>query len=378
MVEQCHVVASIIVHTMTRTILKASQMNIPPHSTIFVECLSTLCTLAQQIGHRILPFDNLIMRSIEGRGLETSSYRDISNAIRSGYWDENAELNDGSDWYGDGGVTVNQDGTMGSMRPALERSESDLVGMSTSLSNERLNNVPGSMDTFTPTGGSVPAKLVLNQQHLQRAWDVSQRSTSNDWTEWLWRFKVELLRESPVPTLRACSALAQAHPPMAKELFHAAFVSCWHDLTEQYQDHLVRSLQTAFRSTTIPPEILQSLLNLAEFMEHDVEALPISLSILAELAQKGHAYAKALHYRELEFQTNPAGCFESLININKKLDQYDAASGLLKVVKQIQKKFPELKDVYTVQDNWLAKLGEFSLMWCAECAHVHECAFMNW
>jgi len=39
------------------------------------------------------------------------------------------------------------------------------------------------------------------------------------------------------------------------------------------------------------------LLNLAEFMEHDVEALPISLSILAELAQKGHAYAKALHYR---------------------------------------------------------------------------------
>ena len=44
-------------------------------------------------------------------------------------------------------------------------------------------------------------------------------------------------------------------------------------------------------------EILQSLLNLAEFMEHDVEALPISLSILAELAQKGHAYAKALHYR---------------------------------------------------------------------------------
>jgi len=34
-------------------------------------------------------------------------------------------------------------------------------------------------------------------------------------------------------------------------------------------------------------EILQSLLNLAEFMERDVEALPISLSILS----------KALHYR---------------------------------------------------------------------------------
>ncbi len=63
--------------------------------------------------------------------------------------------------------------------------------------------------------------------------------------------------------------------------------------------------------------------------------------------------------RELEFQTNPAGCFESLININKKLDQYDAASGLLKVVEQIQKKFPELKEVYAVQESWLAKLGHW-------------------
>ena len=56
----------------------------------------------------------------------------------------------------------------------------------------------------------------------------------------------------------------------------------------------------------------------------------------------GHAYAKALHYRELEFQTSPATCFESLININKKLDQYDAAIGVLKVVGEMQKKHPEL------------------------------------
>jgi FKBP12-rapamycin complex-associated protein len=55
----------------------------------------------------------------------------------------------------------------------------------------------------------------------------------------------------------------------------------------------------AFKSTTSPPEILQTLLNLAEFLEHDAEALPIAASVLAELAQKSHAYAKALHYREV-------------------------------------------------------------------------------
>ena len=179
--------------------------------------------------------------------------------------------------------------------------------------------------------------------------------------EWLWRFNVDLLRESPVPTLRVCAPLAQNHPPLARELFHAAFVSCWHELNEQYQDSLIRNLQKAFHSNTIPPDILQVLLNLAEFMEHDAEALPINLNVLAELAQKGHAYAKALHYREQEFQSNPVGCFESLININKKLDQYDAASGLLKVVQQMHKTLPlgELREMYTVQESWLAKLGHW-------------------
>jgi len=63
-------------------------------------------------------------------------------------------------------------------------------------------------------------------------------------------------------------------------------------------------------------------------MEHDVQALPIGLATFAELAQKNRAYAKALHYRELEFKVNPThSCIESLININKKLDQYDAATG---------------------------------------------------
>ena len=78
------------------------------------------------------------------------------------------------------------------------------------------------------------------------------------------RFSGELLRESPQPSLRACSALAHAYPPLARELFHAAFVSCWFELSRPYQDSLVRSLEAAFRSKTIPPEILQMLLNLAE------------------------------------------------------------------------------------------------------------------
>jgi len=64
-----------------------------------------------------------------------------------------------------------------------------------------------------------PSKLFLNQQNLARAWDVSQRSTANDWHEWLWKFNIDLLRESPMPTMRACAPLAQAHEAMVSSLF---------------------------------------------------------------------------------------------------------------------------------------------------------------
>ena len=88
--------------------------------------------------------------------------------------------------------------------------------------------------------------LPLNQQQLSRAWDVSQRSTAADWNEWLRRLNVDLLKESPSPALRSCSALAQAYTPLARDLFHAAFVSCWHELSEQYQDSLVSALHEKF------------------------------------------------------------------------------------------------------------------------------------
>lgn len=82
------------------------------------------------------------------------------------------------------------------------------------------------------------------------------------------------------------------HHPLARELFNAAFVSCWPELYDQHQDYLVRSLETAFQSPNIPPDILQILLNLAEFMEHDDKALPIDIRTLGSLAENCHAFAK--------------------------------------------------------------------------------------
>lgn len=77
--------------------------------------------------------------------------------------------------------------------------------------------------------------MTVNQQHLKQAWDVSQVTTRDDWTGWMHRLGVEFMKESPSHALRACMSLVEIHPPLAKELFNAAFLSCWSELYDQYQ-----------------------------------------------------------------------------------------------------------------------------------------------
>ncbi|KAF5936985.1 hypothetical protein HYC85_024491 [Camellia sinensis] len=182
----------------------------------------------------------------------------------------------------------------------------------------------------------------VNDVRLRSAGEASQRSTKEDWAEWMRHFSIELLKESPSPALRTCARLAQLQPFVGRELFAAGFVSCWSQLSETIQKQLVRSLEMAFSSPNIPPEILATLLNLAEFMEHDEKPLPIDIRLLGALADKCRAFAKALHYKEMEFEgarskkmdANPVAAVEALIHINSQLYQHEAAVGILTYAQQ--------------------------------------------
>ena len=195
-------------------------------------------------------------------------------------------------------------------------------------------------------------KLPVNQEHLKSSWEAAQRSTDDDWREWMRRFSVELLKESPSHALRACANLASVYQPLARDLFNAAFVSCWTELYDQYQEELVKSLEIALTSPHIPLETLQILLNLAEFMEHDDKALPIDIGVLGVHAGKCHAYAKALHYKELEFEEEKTpSVVEALISINNQLQQTDAAVGILRNAQKY-------KD-FELKETWFEKLGRW-------------------
>ncbi|KAK0122644.1 phosphatidylinositol kinase- protein kinase tor1 [Cadophora gregata f. sp. sojae] len=193
-------------------------------------------------------------------------------------------------------------------------------------------------------------KLDSNASHLKAAWDATGKSTKEDWHEWMRRFSVTVLTESPNQALRACAALAAIYPPLARELFNSAFVSCWGDLFEPYQDDLIQNIETAIRSPHVTPDLLGILLNLAEFMEHDDKALPIDIRVLGREAGRCHAWAKALHYKELEFlQDQSSGAVEALIQINNQLQQYDAAIGILR-------KAQLYKDGIQLRETWFEKL----------------------
>ncbi len=63
---------------------------------------------------------------------------------------------------------------------------------------------------------------------------------------------------------------------------------------------------------------------------HPQGRLPLSSEILGECAMHCRAYAKGLHYKEEEFHRDVTPkLLESLIAINNKLQQPDAAGGVL-------------------------------------------------
>lgn len=153
---------------------------------------------------------------------------------------------------------------------------------------------------------------------------------------------------------RSCLALAQNYSQLLRDLFNAAFVSCWTELKEEMQTELVQALEQALTMPDIP-EITQTILNLAEFMEHcDRGTLPIQTLLLGERAMHCRAYAKALHYKEEEFRRNVnSQAVEALILINNKLQQREAAEGLLEYV--MARRAAGYTDLQ-VQVRWYEKL----------------------
>jgi hypothetical protein len=146
-------------------------------------------------------------------------------------------------------------------------------------------------------------QLAVDQEHLRTAWQISSGATAQDWSDWLRRTTRAMLKETPSTAIRACSRLAEIHAPVGRDLFNAAFVSCWPALYEEVQEELVAAFEMVLRHPeTAPREIRQVILDLAEFTESmNKGRLPLPPLNLAGLACENRSYAKALRFKEQEF-----------------------------------------------------------------------------
>uniref|UniRef100_A0A6B2KXE0 FAT domain-containing protein n=1 Tax=Arcella intermedia TaxID=1963864 RepID=A0A6B2KXE0_9EUKA len=206
-------------------------------------------------------------------------------------------------------------------------------------------------------------KKKINEEVLRKTFNVQNQSTKDDWIEWMRQCSLTLITESPEPAIRYCADLAKTYHPIVKDLFNAAFISCWQALSKPSQNELLKNFQTALKAgSKMPPETLQMLLQHVEFLEHTTMRCPLSVNQLSSLAESCHAYAKALHYRELEFNSHHTDdSTEALISLNTRLHLPHAAEGILRSMGIISYHL-ELKYV-----SWYEKLHRWS-----EALHVYE------
>ena len=89
--------------------------------------------------------------------------------------------------------------------------------------------------------GEAITKRHMERSQLARAWDIQQRTTADDWRDWMRTLSLTLLKESPSVALHYCSYLAERSQPLRLELFNAAFASCWDELGH-LEEHERRAL----------------------------------------------------------------------------------------------------------------------------------------
>ncbi|EGT38365.1 hypothetical protein CAEBREN_29363 [Caenorhabditis brenneri] len=166
--------------------------------------------------------------------------------------------------------------------------------------------VPEELPRLTPTSARPTSELItvqiskqrLNKELLVSQWKNENLTSKDEWLQWLMKIRIGFLKSGSSPSLRAASSLGDQHPHLARDLFPAAFMSVWTELDSETQKDLTSCLLRAI-STGIP-ELIQTILNLAEFMDHSEKGpLPITHNVLGMWAEQTKAFAKACRYKEM-------------------------------------------------------------------------------
>ncbi|CAI4230041.1 unnamed protein product [Auanema sp. JU1783] len=198
----------------------------------------------------------------------------------------------------------------------------------------------------------------VNIDVVSEAWAVGHLSSKEDWTQWLIKLRLAFIRSGSSAAIRAAASVSDLYPHLAKNIFNAAFMSVWTELKESEQDSVTLALSYALQHSD-HPDVIQTILNLAEFMDHSERGpLPIDYQTLRRSAEETKAYAKGLRYTENEIlksrrenNLQPDDC-QSLITFANKLNVHEEAAGVVRYAETRRLEIP-------MQGRWYEKLNEW-------------------
>ena len=143
--------------------------------------------------------------------------------------------------------------------------------------------------------GEAITKRHMERAQLARAWDTQQRTTADDWRDWMRTLSLTLLKESPSVALHYCSVLAERSQPLRLELFDAAFASCWDELGHlEEQEKRAMELRCRRDRSTQEQELE------AATMRHKLEVLELQRE--QERKQSDENHAAQLRYEREKLQ----------------------------------------------------------------------------
>ncbi|CAL2028656.1 unnamed protein product [Caenorhabditis brenneri] len=234
------------------------------------------------------------------------------------------------------------------------------------------DKIPGKLPRLTPTSARPTSELItvqtskqrLNKELLVSQWKNENLTSKDEWLQWLMKIRIGFLKSGSSPSLRAASSLGDQHPHLARDLFPAAFMSVWTELDSETQKDLTSCLLRAI--FTGIPELIQTILNLAEFMDHSEKGpLPITNNVLGMWAEQTKAFAKACRYKVFcvkcseaapmtfrrKIKLEPNDC-QSLITYANKLNVQEEAAGVVRYAERNEMNFQ-------MRGRWYEKLNEW-------------------
>ena len=145
-----------------------------------------------------------------------------------------------------------------------------------------------------------------------------------------------------VRSWRRSRACLEQVPSLAFDLFDASLYACWEELAStatgeaaESSSALAAALQAAMEAESMPTALLGRLLSAADFCERAGTPLDISWRTLGALAQRGSAWAKALRYRESEWEwAHPSCVAPEVVAIHMALDKREEARGVLHAARE--------------------------------------------